>query len=285
MSEMKIIAGPSSQVLSKRVSDLTGWKMADVEYRKFPDGESYLRVKEEVERAVIIQSTRRDEDIIVLLQLLDACEDAEKHVIIPYFGYARQDRRFRSGEPVSSRVIASLINADSVAVINIHSSEILGYFRSPVRELDASEELGRYIGAMELEDPIVISPDYGAVELAEKVSRTAGCDYGAMRKERFGDEDVRISADDLDVSGRDAVIVDDIISTGGTIREAISILRKGGAKRIFVGCIHPVLVGDSLSKIYRSGASELFATDTIESPVSVISVSKVITSYLRELHD
>ncbi|MDI3502784.1 MAG: ribose-phosphate pyrophosphokinae [Archaeoglobi archaeon] len=283
MSEIKIIAGPSSQVLSKRVSDLTGWSMADVEYRKFPDGESYLRIREEVERAVIIQSTRRDEDIIVLLQLLDACEDAEKHVIIPYFGYARQDKRFRSGEPISSRVIASLIDADSIAVINIHSTEVLGYFSSPIRELDASEELGKYVKTMELQNPVIISPDYGAIELAKKISEVAGCDHGAMKKERFGDEDVRISADDIEVKGRDVVIVDDIISTGGTIREAISILRKKGAKRIAVGCIHPVLAGDSLSKIYRSGAYEVFATDTIETPVSVISVSRVIASHLREI--
>lgn len=282
MSEMKIIAGPSSQLLSKRVSDLTGWKLAEVEYRRFPDGEIYLRIKENVEKVAIIQSTRTNDDIITLLQLLDACEDAERHVIIPYFGYARQDKRFREGEPISSRAIASILRADSIAVINIHSEDVMRYFTSPARELDASELIGEYLASMRLDDPIIISPDYGAVEMAERVARIVGCDYAAMKKERLGDEDVRISAEGIEAEGREAVIVDDIISTGGTVREAISILRERGARRVLVGCVHPVLVGDSLVKLYRSGASDVFGTDTIESPVSRVSVAKIIASHLRE---
>jgi ribose-phosphate pyrophosphokinase len=283
MSEMKIIAGASSQVLAKRVSDLTQWDIVDVEYRRFPDGESYLRVCEEVERVAIIQSTRTNDDIIVLLQLLDACESAEKHVVIPYFGYARQDKRFKNGEPISSRAIASIFKADSIAVVNIHSEEVMKYFRSPAKELDASEVIGKYISSLNLRDPLIISPDYGAIEMVEKISKVVNCEYAVMMKERISDEEVRISAEGLEVKGRDVIIVDDIISTGGTIKEALKILKKMGVGRVFVGCVHPVLVGDALLKLYRTGAYEVFGTDTIESSISKVSVAEIIASYLESL--
>jgi len=280
---MIVVPGPSSQSLSCRVGREGNFEVVDMEYSRFPDGESYLRVCEEVENkdVAIVQSTRFDHEFVSLLQLIDACESAHRIiVVIPYMGYARQDRQFKAGEPISSRAIARSIEADEVVLINVHSELVMDYFVCDVTNLDASRLLGEYFSRMDLSDPLFVAPDEGAISLAEEAATILHTDYSYFRKKRISPEEV-ITSGDMDVKGRDVVLIDDIISTGGTMVEAIQKLRGGGARSVYVSCIHPVFVRNAILRLYRAGAEEIVFTDTIENSQYKVSVAPIIARHLR----
>ena len=277
---MNIIGGPASQLLAGRVSEVLKSNLLISEFRKFPDGELYTRVIDDIGSEVtIIQSTVTDTDLIALLQLIDACSDAAViNVVIPYMGYARQDKRFRKGEPISARAIARTIKADNVYTINIHDPAVLDHFDAHAVNLDATPTIGKYIKNMILKDPLIIAPDDGAINIARSASSDLGIDYDYLDKTRLTGETVSIRPKNINVNGRDVIIIDDIISTGGTVAEAISLLRKQGANQVFAACVHPVLSNNAVLKLFRAGVRGIIATDTIDKGVSVVSASSVIAS-------
>jgi len=277
---LNIIGGPASQLLAGRVSEVLKSNLLISEFRKFPDGELYTRVIDDIGSEVtIIQSTVTDTDLIALLQLIDACSDAAViNVVIPYMGYARQDKRFRKGEPISARAIARTIKADNVYTINIHDPAVLDHFDAHAVNLDATPTIGKYIKNMILKDPLIIAPDDGAINIARSASSDLGIDYDYLDKTRLTGETVSIRPKNINVNGRDVIIIDDIISTGGTVAEAISLLRKQGANQVFAACVHPVLSNNAVLKLFRAGVRGIIATDTIDKGVSVVSASSVIAS-------
>jgi len=280
---MKIIGGPSSQLLSKRVSDLLGVELVPVEYKVFPDGEKYCRISAPIEgeEVMIIQSTPSDSDIIYLMELIDACEIARKKtVVIPYFGYSRQDKIFDMGEPISARAIARSIRADRVYTVNIHDKDILKFFPSPAEDLDAMPLLVKYIQEMDLKDPLFIAPDEGSLDaVSNAVSNDF--DYDFLEKTRISADDVAMKPKKINVKGRSVVILDDMISTGGTVMGASKMLKDAGAIDIYAFCVHPVLVGSTLLKLYQSGIKEVISTDTLEDITSLVSVAPLIAEKLR----
>ncbi len=280
---MKIVSGPASQILASRLSEELGCKLALVEYRQFPDGELYTRIIDDIESddVIIIQSTTTNKDIVYLLQLIDACENAKRiNVVIPYFGYARQDRRFKSGEAISSRVISKTIDADQIYTINIHDERIFDYFSSKCSNLDASKLISAYVKSLNLSDPLIISPDEGSSSFVRSVA--SDCfRHDVLEKKRSGPEDVETTYKKLDVSDKDVVIVDDIISTGETIKKATEMLKNQNARFVFAACVHPVFVGNAILKLSRVGVSGIFATDTIEHSLSCISVAPIIADEFR----
>ena len=162
---MKIVGGPASQLLASRTARALGTEPVLCEFNHFPDGELYLRIAEEIENesVTLIQSTPTDSDFVSLLQLIDACEGAkELNVVIPYMGYARQDKKFKPGEPISARAVARCINADRIFTINIHEKSVLDYFPGPAKNLDAAKLLGQHIAGLGLENPMLVAPDEGA---------------------------------------------------------------------------------------------------------------------------
>ena len=279
---MYIIPGPASQVLAGGVARALQCRLADTEFFRFPDGEQYLRVPDIDDHVVIIQSTPADSDYIALLQLIDACDTAGRvDVVIPYFGYARQDRRFKSGESVSARALARAITADRVFTINVHNSGVLKYFDAAATDLDAAPVIGAHLALMkkktdELDNPVIIAPDKGAVDLVRSVAEYLGADFDYIEKTRHSGDTVTIKTKKLDVSGKDAVILDDIISTGGTIVKTSGLLRENGANRVFVACIHPVLARNAATRIFSAGIEGIIATDTLDRSVGGISVAQLI---------
>ncbi len=285
---MKIIGGMSAQVLAARIAKELGCKASLCEFKKFPDGELYTRVVDDIkdEEVTIVQSIIADSDLVCLLQLIDAVEEAsETKVVIPYLGYARQDKRFKPGEPISARAIARSISfagiVDKIYVVNVHNKAVVEYFDVDTKELDASSLIGDCIAKKEITHPVIIGPDEGAKELAKAVAAPHGFDYDVLEKRRISGDEVRINPKEVSVEGKNIVIVDDIISTGGTIAEAASMLKARGVNEIYVACIHGLFVQNAALRILNAGVEEIIATDTIESVFSAISAAKMVAEELR----
>ena len=281
-----IIGGPASQLLAGRVAAILGQELALCDYKTFPDGESYARVVTPLDDEVaIIQSTPTDQDLVFLLQLLDVCQGKKISLVIPYFGYARQDKIFKPGEPMTARAVATALNpfleSGRVYLVNIHATSIMSHFQCQAQNLDATPLLAERISSMGLKDAVVISPDKGAVAMAKAAASRLGaqCDY--LQKTRLSGTEVSMTPAEIDVKGRDVVIFDDMIATGGTMATAISLLRQQGARSVYLAAVHPVLTGSAVLKLYRSGVKAVLATDTLDKGMSTVTVAPLIAEALK----
>lgn len=283
---MKIVGGPASQLLASRTARALGTEPVLCEFNRFPDGELYLRIADEIknESVTLIQSTPTDSDLVSLLQLIDACNEAKEiNVVIPYMGYARQDKRFKPGEPISARAVARCISADRIFTINIHAKSVLEHFSGSAKNLDAAKLLGDYIAGFGLENPILIAPDEGAEGLVKRVSSGLGYEYDHLQKTRLSGDTVIIKTKNLDVTGRHVVLVDDMIATGGTMTESIKMLKAQGAVDVYLACVHPVLARNATLRLFNAGVKDIIATDTLEKAESKLSVAPLIADALKNL--
>ncbi len=286
---LMIIGGSSSQKLAANIAQEMGDVLCPLESRKFPDGERYIRIKGEVEEGVVVvQSTGypQDENLMELFLILKTIRNMginNIHTVIPYFGYGRQEKSFNHGEAVSAEVVCQLIEfagASSIYSINLHEQSICDLFNIPAYNLSAMPAIANYVGN-NVEDPVIIAPDKGALGFAQEVASLLNCQCDHLEKTRLSPEKVETKPKNLDIEGRDAVIIDDIISTGGTIVNTCSILKEHQARRIVVSCVHPVLVGDALLKIFAAGADDVVGTDTLKSEVSNVSVASLVADALK----
>lgn len=284
-----IIGGSASQKLAAKVAKELDDYLCPVETRKFPDGERYIRFKEEVEKeVVVVQSTGYPQDenlmeLFFILKNLKSLGVEEIKTVIPYFGYGRQELRFKNGEAISAQITAELIEyagATELLSINLHENKVTDFFNIPVKELSAMPLIADHVSEV-LEDPVLIAPDKGALCHAQEISDILECPCDHMEKTRLSPDTVETRVKSLDVDGRQAVIIDDIISTGGTIVNASNILKEHGAQSVTVTCVHPVLVEDALLKIFATGVEDVLATDTLSSEVSAISVAPLIADALK----
>ncbi|RKD93931.1 ribose-phosphate diphosphokinase [Halopiger aswanensis] len=286
-----IVSGSASQALAAALSSELEEPLAAVEYDRFPDGELLAAVPgladadSNPDRAVIVASTVSSDAHVELLQLQDAAREAgaeEVVTVLPYMGYGRQDEAFEAGHPVSARAVARAIStgADRVLTVNPHEEAVCEFFEPTATAVDAAGRLAEPLPA-DLEDPVFLSPDAGAIELAETVRDAYGegeTDY--FEKTRHSGTEVEITPSDVDVSGRDVVVADDIIATGSTMSEAVGVLADRGVGRVFVTCVHPLLARDAYAKLSRAGVEAIYGTDTIERGASAVSVAPVLASHL-----
>lgn len=294
--ELAIIGGSSSQVLALRVAKLLQVPFIDCEYKKFPDGEKYVRIEGDVEgyEVAVIHSMHHtpDEHLIEYFLLVDTLKDlGAKRVtgVIPYFPYARQDERFNQGEALSLKTVANLIEkigTNKVITIDIHLHRIENIneiFRVPAENLTAMPLLAQYIKEnFNLDKPLIIGPDEEAEQWAKKIASILDAEYDILEKKRISSTEVEISPRQLQPQNRNIIIIDDIISTGGTLAKTVQLLKSKGAKTIIAACTHPILVDNALKKIYKAGAETVIATDTVPSPVSRVTVAPLIAKALRE---
>ena len=292
-SEMKVVPGPASRELGLRVAELLGVDVVPVKHKLFPDGESYVRFDGSVEgeTVAIVQSTYppQDKHLLELCLLSDTAKDlgAERVIaVVPYLAYARQDKRFLSGEAVSIDTVLKLLKAsgvDKLITVDIHNRDVLK--RSPVEAVDltAIPLLARYmVEEKGLSGAFALAPDRGALEKAEEASTILGGGFGWLHKERdLITGEIRRGEERLDVAGRTVIIFDDMISTGGTIVTATEMLKEQGASRIYAACTHPLLVGEALKRILGSGCDGVVGTDSVPSPVSVVQIAPLIARELR----
>lgn len=281
-----IVPGSTSQALAAELASVLDERLAPVEYERFPDGELLASVPGiEAEHATVVASTVSSDAHVELLQLQDALREAgveEITTVIPYMGYARQDRAFAPGQPVSARAAARALSAgtDRVLTVDPHEASIPEFFDVPAEAASAAGRLAEPLP--DLTDPVFLSPDAGAIGLAETVRDAHGdgeTDY--FEKARRSGSEVEIAPSDVAVEGRDVVVVDDIIATGSTMSEAIAVLRNRGPERVFVTCVHPMLADNARTKLARAGVDAVYGTDTIERVESRVSAAPAIADALR----
>jgi ribose-phosphate pyrophosphokinase len=285
-----ILGGSASQKLAAKIAKELECPLIPIETRRFPDGERYIRIKGKLDdEVIVVQSTGYPQDenlmeLFLILKNLKSMGTTKIKVVLPYFGYGRQERRFKSGEAVSAVIISDLLEAagaDEIFCINLHEENITEFFQIPVHNLSAMPSIAKYIKE-NLDNPVIIAPDKGALGFAKEIAEILGCEYDYLEKTRISPEVVETKPKNLDVKGKDAVIIDDIISTGGTIVNAVEILKEHGASKVIVSCVHPVLVEDALLKIFAAGVDDVVATDTLLSDVSVISVAPLVANALKK---
>jgi len=289
---MIVVPGPASVELGLKVAKTLEAKVVSVAYRKFPDGESYVRLEGNLkgETAVIVQTTSPPQDahLMQLLLMADAAKDlgAEKVIaVVPYLAYARQDKRFLQGEALSLQTVAKLLataGVDKLITVNVHSEEALKKFGFPAKSVSCMSLLAEHFKKEGLQGAFALAPDEGASKLALEASKVLGGEYGWLRKERDRyTGEVTTERKRLNVKDKNVIVFDDIISTGGTTANAVKILKEQGARRVFAACAHPLMVENAEEKILRGGAEGIVGTDSVPSRFSVVSVAPLIAEALR----
>lgn len=288
---MIVIPGPTSQSLGKKVAERLNARMVPVNLKAFPDGEYALRFEGDIvdEEVVVVQTTEppQDTNVMQLLLMLDTAKDlGAKRVtaVVPYLAFARQDKRFLAGEAVSAKTLVKLIEAcgvDRFVTVNIHTKDILNNFSVPTANLSAITLLAEHFKSRGLDGAFSLSPDKGAVGLAEEADRVlaGGCGWLRKERDRYTGE-IQVEEKSLDVKGKNVIVFDDIISTGGTIARAIKMLKSQGARRVYAACVHALLIGDAKTKIIESGAEEIVSTDSISNSVKKVTLTPLIVETL-----
>lgn len=284
---MYVVGGSASQLLSKELAKSLRAKLAKVEIKRFPDDECYVRIDEELdgEDVFVVQTTWPDKNIIELFLLQDAVKEfdvASLTTVVPYFGYARQDKQFKPGEPISARALARLIQlqTDEFITVDVHAPTVIDWFGNvSARNVHAYPSIGKHLKGKGID--LILSPDEGRADNAKRVADVVGCEADFLVKERLDGETVEMKPKKLGVKGKKVAIVDDIIATGGTIAKAAEQLRKQGASKILAVCTHGVFAKSGLDKL-NAVCDEICSSDTIENPTTCISVAPEIAKIARE---
>jgi ribose-phosphate pyrophosphokinase len=290
---MKVICGPASKALAEGVSSLTGFGCVPVASKIFPDGESYVRLEDSVrgEDVAIVETTcppLQDGKLFQLAFMADAAKrgGAQKVIaVVPYLAYARQDKMFLEGEGISVETIGRMLKAsgiDELVTVNIHSEPALGKFPFPAKTLSAVPLLADYFVQKGHKGAFALSPDKGAMYIAEQAQKVLRGEAGHLNKQRdrYTGQTVQ-TAQGLNVKGQTVIIFDDIVSTGGTIVGAAKILREQGAKHVFCGCVHGLLIGDAEERILDAGVEEIVGTDSVPGSVSKVSLAPLLSQALK----
>jgi ribose-phosphate pyrophosphokinase len=294
VTDRLVFAGPASGEFANSLAKRLSLPVVSVDVKEFSDTETKFRLDENVSGAsiLVVQSTYPPVDKNYMQLFLAAHhlsqEGAKVHAVIPYMGYARQDKQFLRGEVVSLGVISHLLRSSGVnrvTTVDIHSAEGLALFPMPIYNVSAIPALVQYVKRnQKLSSPVVISPDFGSSKRTEAFATLYGAVHLRFSKERDRiTGQVKVEAGALDVKDRDVIIVDDIVSTGATIRAAAEKLRKAEARRIIVACIHPLLIEDAYDRVMEAGVDELIGTNTVPSKVSKVDATEPLAAYLRTL--
>jgi len=278
-------------ISSKSIIEKLPYEKIDVEYRRFPDGEMYIRFEEKIKKIrelLIVQSLYPPQDVhlIQLFFMLDACKELNinVHLFIPYLAYARQDKRFKDYECISSKTVLNILNSfnlKSFYTIDVHEKKLLKHIKTESKNVTATSIIGRYLREEDLKDPVIISPDKGAIDIARRVAEILNCEYDYLEKKRISGDTVETRPKNIDTRGRDVVIVDDMISTGGTMARACEILKKEGTRKVLAGATHLLMVGGAEEKLKEAGIDKIFGTDSVPHKYSSISVAPLIEGELK----
>ncbi len=287
MKNFTVIGSKASEDLAKRIAKKLNAKYIKSDLRIFPDGEGKITIngKPKKGKIIVVQSTYPpvDSNLIQTFSLISKAKQYSSNVVavIPYFGYARQDREFLQGEIITMKVIAKIFKAlglSKIIVVDIHSKIALNHFKFTSKDVSAIPQLVKYFKKLKLKNLLVVSPDLGGALRAKEFAKLYGTNYVALKKQRNKKTGkLQIKSSNLnEVRGKDLVIVDDMISTGGSIIKATEFLKKQKCKRVFVACTHALLRADAEKKIRKVGVSKIVSTNTIPGNTSLVDVSEII---------
>ena len=292
MSKYTVISGKSSEDLAKRLSKKLKASLVRTEVKIFPDGESKITLngKMSKNKIIVVQSIYPpvDSNLIQALSLISKAKEFSNDVtvVIPYLGYARQDREFLPGEIITMKVLAKLFKgagASKIIVIDIHSIMGLKHFKIKSKNISAIPDLVKYFKKINLKNPLVVSPDQGGKERAMEFAKEFGSDYIALTKHRdrkTGKVEIKTTKVD-EVKDRDLIIVDDMVSTGGSIIKATEFLKNQKCRHVYVACTHALLINNAEQKIRKSGVTKIVSANTIPGKTSVVDISNTIAQAMK----
>ncbi|MFA7056745.1 MAG: ribose-phosphate pyrophosphokinase [Candidatus Cloacimonadales bacterium] len=303
-SRLKIFSGNANRPLAKEVADFAGIPLGDVEVFKFANDESFVKINDNVRGAdvFIIQPTCYpvNDNLVELLVMIDAFKRASAQritCVIPYYGYARSDKKDQPRVPITAKLIADLLTvagAHRIVTIDLHADQIQGFFNIPVDHLFSATTFARHFKTIAKdEDLVVVSPDSGGANRARTFAQRLKCDLAIGDKRRSGNDD---KADLLNiignVEGRTAILLDDIIDTGGSLTKVAHALKNNGAKRIFAACSHGILSGPAIERLEESPIEKLFITNTVPlnerkracSKIEQLSIAEMLAIAIKKIH-
>ncbi|MCC3356130.1 ribose-phosphate diphosphokinase [Bacillus sp. REN16] len=292
----------SNSKLAEEMATLLGCELGKSSVSRFSDGEIHINIEESVRgsEVYLVQSTSQpaNEHVMELLIMIDALKRASAkniNVVIPYYGYARQDRKARSREPITAKLIANLLEkagATRVVTMDLHAPQIQGFFDIPVDQLLGVPLLAEYFAGKGLEDVVIVAPDQGGVVRARKLASQLNAPIAFIDKRRPKPNVAQIMNIVGNIEGKNAIIIDDLIDTAGTITIAAKALKEMGAKGVYACCTHPVLSGPAIERIESSPIQELVITNTIQLPeekridkITTISVAPLLVNAIDRIHN
>jgi len=301
---LKIFALNSNEPLAEKIAAAIGIELGKCTVKQFSDGEIQVNIEESIRGAdvYIIQSTSSpvNDNLMELLIMIDALKRASAktiNVVMPYYGYARQDRKARAREPITAKLVANMIEkagANRIVALDLHASQIQGFFDIPVDHLMGAPLIADYFieHGIKGDDVVVVSPDHGGVTRARKLAEFLDASIAIIDKRRPRANVAEVMNIIGDVNGKTCVIIDDMIDTAGTITLAANALKEAGATSVYASCTHPVLSGPALDRISDSSIEHLVVTDSINLPeerkidkLDEISVCDLIAEAIRRIHE
>ena len=301
--ELKLFTGNANRPLAEEIAQYLRVPLGEADVTRFSDGEIYVQLNENLRGAdvFVIQPTCPpvNDNLMELLIMIDAIKRASAHritAVLPYYGYARQDRKVQGRVPITAKLVADLLTAagvQRVLALDLHAGQIQGFFNIPVDHLFAGPAVMiDYLLKKDLKDPVVVSPDAGGVERARAIAKRFSAGLAIIDKRREGPNAAVAMHLIGDVRDRDAIVIDDMIDTAGTLMQAVGALEREGARRILACGVHPVLSGPAVDRIKASPIEEVVVTNSIPVPaekraarVTVLTVAPLLGEAIRRIHN
>jgi len=302
--ELKIFTGNANRPLAEEIAQYLHVPLGNAEVSRFSDGEVFVQINENVRGTdvFVVQPTCPpvNDSLMELLIMLDAFKRSSAHritAVLPYYGYARQDRKVQGRMPISAKLVADLMEAagaDRVLALDLHAGQIQGFFSIPVDHLFAGPVVMiDYLRKKDLRDPVVVSPDAGGVERARAIAKRLDAGLAIIDKRREGPNSAVAMHLIGDVEGHDAIVIDDMIDTAGTLIQAVGAIQREGARRILACGVHPVLSGPAIERIKASPIEEVVVTNSIPlaadkraaARITVLTVAPLLGEAIRRIHD
>lgn len=296
---LRIFSGNANRPVALDVATYLGEKLGEMTCARFPDGEVKVQIHEDVRGAdvFVVQPTSTNDFLMELLVITDALRRASAAritAVVPYFGYARQDRKHEGRVPITAKLVANIMatsGINRVLAVDLHAQQIQGFFDVPVDHLTAVPEQLKYINGLGLKSPVVVSPDTGSIKLADRFARKLGCRLAIIDKRRTADNLTEVANLIGEITGDDVVIVDDMITTAGSITNAVTVARQHGAKRVFPVVTHGVFCGEAFDRLSAAHLDALAVCDTLplkrryaELPITVISLAGLLGDAIKRIH-
>jgi ribose-phosphate pyrophosphokinase len=298
---VKIFSGSANPALAQKIADYLGVSLGSAQITRFQEGEIWVKIKEHVrgDDVFVVQPTcpPPNENLMELLIMIDALRRASAAritAVMPFYGYARQDRKDQPRVPITAKLVANLLVASGVnrvLTLDLHAQQIQGFFDIPLDHLYASPVIVKYLKEKQLQNPVVVSPDTGGLKMAHAYAQMLDAGLAIVAKERKGPTEVEAFSLVGDVKGKTAILVDDLTTTAGTLCAAASFVKRNGATKVYAAVTHAVLAPVGIERLKKSDISELVVTDSVPIPdgsglpLTVLSVAELFGEAIRRINE